>query len=149
MFPHYGGHRAPDYLGENDIAGILSLYPFITTTSNRAKTVHLQAFATGSDSVLVDLGSEKRFLAFGQVTYIDSLNKFDADNAVALDIFTIDDEMQSGVAHGGAHLGSDGAPSNLMAGARVARGRKVQFRLRAIHSEDLEAYGVGCVIVLD
>jgi hypothetical protein len=149
MFPHYNGDRAPDYLGENDIAGILSIYPFITTTNNRAKKVNLEAFAGGSDSVVIDLGSEKKFIAFGQITYIDSLSKFDRDNAVALDIFTIDDNPQPGVAHGGDHLGSDGAPSNLMAGARVATARKVQFRLRAIHSEDLAAYGVGCVIILD
>lgn len=135
-------------LGEEDVRGVRSLYPFLVGSNDVATTVHLWAFAGGTGSAVVDLGTPRRFLAWGEVTFLDSLAQNDRDNAVALDIFTIDDTMLGWVGSGGAHLGGPGAPSNLMPGAVVGFGRKVQFRLSTFHSEDLEAYGTGCVLLL-
>jgi peptidoglycan hydrolase-like protein with peptidoglycan-binding domain len=136
-------------LGEEDIRGILSLYPWIVGSSDVATVVHLWAFAGGSSSALIDLGARRRFLAWGQPTFYDSLARFDRDNGVAFDIFTVDGNNPLRVGFGGDHLGTNGAPSNLFAGAAVGVGRRVQFRLSTFHSSDLEAYGVGCLLVLD
>jgi hypothetical protein len=71
------------------------------------------------------------------------------DNGVVLDVFAIDGQMLPWSASGGGHLGSSGAPSNVMPGAWSGRGRRVQFRLSTFHSAGLEACGTGCVLVLD
>jgi peptidoglycan hydrolase-like protein with peptidoglycan-binding domain len=136
-------------LGEEDIRGILSLYPWIVGSSDVATVVHLWAFAGGSSSALIDLGARRRFLAWGQPTFYDSLARFDRDNGVAFDIFTVDGNNPLRVGFGGDHLATNGAPSNLFAGAVLGVGRRVQFRLSTFHSSDLEAYGVGCLLVLD
>lgn len=136
-------------LAEEDIRGILSLYPFRVRSHDRAAAVNLWAFAGGTGSTLIDLGRERRFLAWGEVTFVDSLADYDRDNGVALDIFTVDGEHPQRVGWGGAHLGGEGAPSNLFTGAVVGRGREIQFRLSTFHNSDLEAYGVGCVVLLD
>jgi hypothetical protein len=136
-------------LAEEDIRGVLSIYPFRVRSNDRAIKVDLWAFSGGTGSAVVDLGSEKRFLAWGGVTFVDSLSDYDRDNGVALDIFTIDGDHPQRVGWGGAHLGNQGAPSNLFAGAVVGTGREVQFRLSTFHNSDLEAYGVGCILVLD
>lgn len=147
MYPYanYGRHS----LAEEDIRGIQSIYPFPVGAGDPATVVHLWAFSGGTHSAVVDLGRERRFVAWGQTTFVDSLIDYDRDNGVALDIFTIDGNHPARVGYGGDHLGSDGAPSNLFAGAVVGRGRRVQFRLSTFHSSDLEAYGVGCVLALD
>ena len=88
-------------------------------------------------------------LAWGQPTFYDSLARLDRDNGVAFDIFTVDGNNPRRVGFGGGHLGTNGAPSNLFAGAVVGVGRRVQFRLSTFHLSDLEAYGVGCLLVLD
>jgi hypothetical protein len=147
MFPFAENGRHT--LGEEDIRGILSLYPFRVGGNDRAAVAHLWAFAGGTHSAVIDLGRERRFLAWGEVTFVDPLTDYDRDNGVALDIFTIDGTSPGFVGSGGDHLGAPGAPSNLFPGAIVGRGRLVQFRLSTFHSEDLEAYGVGCVVVLD
>jgi len=134
-------------LGEEDIRGILSLYPFLAGSTDRAAVVHVWAFAGGTGSAVLDLGRARRFLAWSQVTFNDSLARNDRDNATAMDIFTVDAETPGVVGFGGDHLGSAGAPSNLFPGAMVGFGRRVQFRLSTLHSADLEAYGVGCVLV--
>jgi hypothetical protein len=136
-------------LSEEDIRGILSIYPFQIRSNDRAVVAHLWAFSRGTHSTVVDLGSRKRFLAWGQITFVDPLTDYDRDNAVALDIFTIDGNHPARVGHGGDHLGGHGAPSNLFTGAVVGHGQRVQFRLSTFHASDLEAYGAGCVLVLD
>ena len=136
-------------LSEEDIRGILSLYPFLVGSRDRAISVDLWAFAGGSSSVVVDLGRSRRFLAWGNVTFVDSLVDFDRDNGIALDIFTIDSNHPARVGFGGDHLGTDGSPSNLFAGAVAGVGQRVQFRLSTFHSADLEAYGTGCVLAVD
>jgi hypothetical protein len=136
-------------LSEEDIRGILSLYPFLVGTRDRATSVHLWAFAGGTSSALVDLGRPRRFLAWGEATFVDSLIDLDRDNGIALDIFTVDGNHPARVGSGGDHLGTDGAPSNLFAGAVSGFGQRIQFRLSTFHSSDLEAYGTGCVLALD
>jgi hypothetical protein len=102
--------------------------------------------AVGSTSVTIDLGVSSVFLAWGDVTWIDSLATFDRDNAVAIDIPFVDGARTSTRLSGGDHLGDAGAFSNLHEGALVRFGRRVTFRLRAFHSDDLEAFGYGIVI---
>lgn len=147
MYPYVrnGDHT----LAEEDIRGILSLYPFRVGFRDLAAVAHLHAFAGGTHSAVVDLGRERRFLAWGEITFVDPLIDYDRDNGVALDIFTVDGTSPAWVGAGGAHLGAPGAPSNLFPGAIAGRGRRVQFRLSTFHSSDLEAYGVGCIVVLD
>ncbi|MBH0008368.1 M10 family metallopeptidase domain-containing protein [Salinibacterium sp. SWN1162] len=147
MYPYVnnGDHT----LAEEDIRGILSLYPFRVGFRDRAAVAHLHAFAGGSHSAVVDLGRERRFLAWGETTFVDPLTDYDRDNGIAMDIFTVDGTSPAAVGTGGEHLGAPGAPSNLFPGAIVGRGRRVQFRLSTFHSSDLEAYGVGCIVVLD
>lgn len=102
--------------------------------------------ASGTATVTIDLGAPTVFVAWGDVTWIDSLSTFDADNAVAIDIPFIDGVRTNTRLFGGAHLGDSGAFSNLHEGALVRFGRRVTFRLRAFHSDDLEAFGYGIVI---
>jgi peptidoglycan hydrolase-like protein with peptidoglycan-binding domain len=134
-------------LGEEDIRGILSIYPFLAGSTDRAATVHVWAFAGGTGSAVLDLGRPRRFMAWSEVTFNDSLARNDRDNAAAMDIFTVDGNSPGSVGSGGDHLGTAGAPSNLFPGAMVGFGRRVQFRLSTMHSADLEAYGVGSVLV--
>lgn len=136
-------------LSEHDIRGIKSIYPHPVRRNDLMSSVDLWAFAGGTGSVVVDLGTTRRFLAWGSATFVDPLQNYDRDNGVAVDIFTIDGDHPQRVGWGGDHLGSDGAPSNLFAGAVVGSGRRVQFRLSTFHNRDLEAYGTGCVVVLD
>jgi hypothetical protein len=147
MYPFANNGRHA--LAEEDIRGILSLYPFRVGAGARATVVHLWAFAGGTGSALVDFGRPRRFIAFGHGTFVDSLADYDRDNACALDVFRVDGELVGNVGFGGDHLGTNGAPSNLFPGAYVGVGQTVQFRLSTFHSSDLEAYGVGCVLALD
>jgi hypothetical protein len=103
----------------------------------------------GSASATVDLGSRRRFLAWGSVTMVDSLADFDRDNAYAFDIFTIDGVRTPAVVTGGAHWGPPGSGSNVFQGAVVGTGRRINMWLRTIHSQDLDTFGVGCVVTLD
>lgn len=112
---------------------------------------HLWALKSegGSDSVTIDLGSQRPFIAWGSVSMIDPLNDFDADNAYALDIFTIDGELTGSKVHGGEHWGAEGSGNNVFEGAVVGNGRFIEVWLRAIHTDDLDAFGVACVVTLD
>jgi hypothetical protein len=103
----------------------------------------------GSASATVDLGSTKRFLAFGSVTMIDPLTDFDRDNAVAFDIYKIDGVRTNYRIYGGDHFGDEGANKNVYEGAYVGYGRRIEFWLRSIHHQDLDTFGVGIVITLE
>lgn len=103
----------------------------------------------GSASATVDLGSHKRFMAWGSVTMVDPLNDFDSDNAFVIDIFTIDGNLTSPRVSGGAHWGPPGSGNNVFDGATTGFGQRINFWLRSIHSSDLDSYGVGIVLVLD
>jgi hypothetical protein len=104
---------------------------------------------TGSSTVTIDLGRETFFLAWGVITFVDSLNDFDRDNAFAIDIPFVNGVRQPGQLFGGDHLGPLDPPGqirNLYPGAAVRFGRRVTFRLRAFHSSDLVCFGHGVVI---
>jgi hypothetical protein len=103
----------------------------------------------GSDSVVLDLGSTRRFLAFGSVTMVDSLTDFDRDNAYAFDIFRVDGALTQSRISGGDHWGPSGSSSNVFEGALVRAGRRIEYWLRTIHSQDLDTFGVGVAITLD
>jgi hypothetical protein len=60
-------------LGEEDIRGILSIYPFLAGSTDRAATVHVWAFAGGTGSAALHLGRQRRFLAWSEITFNDSL----------------------------------------------------------------------------
>jgi hypothetical protein len=101
---------------------------------------------TATSTVTIDLGSTQVFLAWGDVTYVDPLNNFDRDNAIAVDIPFVDGARTSTRLSGGDHLGVPGAFSNLHEGAVFRFGRTITFRLRAFHGDDLNAFGYGLVI---
>jgi hypothetical protein len=79
---------------------------------------------------------------------IDSLNDFDADNAVVAEVFQVDGAETWKAVTGGAHWGAPGASSNVHQGAYVGYGQRITFRLRSIHSDDLDSYGMGVVVAL-
>jgi hypothetical protein len=101
---------------------------------------------TATSTVTIDLGSPQTFIAWGDVTFVDPLNNFDRDNAVAIDIPFVDGSRTATRLSGGGHLGDPGAFSNLHQGAIIRFGRSVTFRLRAFHGDDLNAFGYGLVI---
>lgn len=111
--------------------------------------VNLWNFGSGSTIATVNFERARSFLAWGSITYTDSLTDYDRDNAQAIEIYRIDGADPGWVGSGGDHLGPPGSDANLRPGARVGFGRSVTFRLRTMHVEDLESYGVGCVITLD
>lgn len=102
----------------------------------------------GSGSVTIDMGRNRNFLAWATVTMVDSLNDFDRDNAVVAEVLRIDGSETWRAVHGGAHWGPPGASSNVHQGAYVGYGRSVTFRIRSMHSADLDSYGVGVVLAL-
>jgi hypothetical protein len=111
--------------------------------------VHLWNFGTGSATATVDLGSSRPFLAWGSITFTDSLAVYDRDNGSAIEVYQVDGVTQWRAGDGGDHLGPANADSNLRPGGIRGFGRRVTFRLRSFHVDDLEHYGVGCVLTLD
>ena len=103
----------------------------------------------GSASATVDLGRNRRFMAWGSVTMVDPLTDFDRDNAFAFDIFTVDGNLTSSRVHGGEHWGPSGSGNNVFDGAVTGFGRRVTFFLRSIHTSDLDSFGVCVVLALD
>jgi hypothetical protein len=150
MWPSYEGERR--ILHQDDIDGIQSLYgPPTVPAGSRFTEASLWALknAGGYGTVAIDLGRRKRFLAWGTVTMIDALSDFDSDNAVVIEVFQVDGVETWKAVHGGAHWGAAGASSNVHQGAYVGEGQTVTFRLRSIHHDDLDAYGMGAVVTLD
>jgi hypothetical protein len=111
--------------------------------------VHLWNFGNGTTTATVDFGRSRSFIAWGSITFTDSRANYDRDNAQAIEVYRIDGNDPGWVGSGGDHLGSPGADANLRPGGWVGFGRRVTFRLRTMHVEDLESYGVGCVVTLD
>jgi hypothetical protein len=139
-------------LHEVDVRGIKSLYPpIVAAPGQRAVTVPIWALKSGggSGTVQIDLGATRRVLAWGQVTMVDSLTDADRDNAWAVEVFDVDGDRPGGFVFGGDHWGSSEAPCNVYTGAFVGRAREITFRISAIHTADLDAFGVANVIVLD
>ena len=59
--------------------------------------------AAGTSTATVDLGAPTVFVAWGDVTWIDSLSDFDRDNAVAIDKFAghVEDIARRRAGYGG------------------------------------------------
>ncbi len=101
----------------------------------------------GSETATIDLGSIQNFYAWCQINMVDSLSDFDRDNAVVIEIYQVDSVETWKIIYGGDHFGSNGSASNVHIGAISGRGRRITFRMRAMHSEDLSAFGTGIVLV--
>src|SRR4051794_2417758 len=102
----------------------------------------------GSGTATIDIGRSRSFLAWATVTMVDSLNDFDSDNAVVSEVFQVDGAETWKAVSGGSHWGPAGASSNVHQGAYVGYGRTITFRIRSIHSADLDSYGMGTVLAL-
>ena len=149
MYPY--DHSDWDQLHEVDIKGIKSLYtPVYLNTSNFIR-YPLYSFdgRGGTDSITIDLGSTKRFLAWGVITSIDSLANFDRDNMCHVDIFEVDGNRTGWRVSGGDHFGSSNSPANVYEAAYVGSGQTIMFRLCAGHPSDLEVSGYALVLILD
>lgn len=110
----------------------------------------VNVFSGGSgeqETVTLDLGRRQTFYAWCQVTMIDSLSDFDRDNAVAIDILSVDGNLTTWRASGGDHFGAADAVSNVREGALIGVGQRITFRLRAFHKSDLWVQGTGIVLV--
>jgi hypothetical protein len=113
-----------------------------------AYVAHVYSGVTGvSETATIDLGSTQSFYAWCQVNMVDSLTDFDRDNAVVMEIYQIDGTQTGKPIFGGDHFGASGSSDNVHVGALSSRGRRITFRMRAMHSADLAAYGTGIVLV--
>lgn len=147
IMDEYGGNAAyPNYLAEVDVAAIRSLYPFPVGTTDMAVTVPLDATLVGSDSVVLDLGRTRWVLAWGQIAFLDPR---ESGGIAALDILAMDRTRSRPVAIADQRLGPSGSAAGLFVGARVARARTIQFRLRALGRRRIGVAGHGNVLVLD
>ena len=114
-----------------------------------ARMIHLWNFGDGYETATLDLGRNRSFLAWGSVTFTDPLTDYDRDNGAAIEVYRIDGERTSIVGFGGDHLGNEGSFTNLRPGAVRGYGRRITFRLRTFHVDDLENYAVGVVLLFD
>ena len=148
MYPWYDTGQAT--LHETDVRGIRSLYPHVHRHDGPFVSHTLFGFENhgGTDSVTIDLGRTRHFLAWGSITMIDSRADYDRDNWHAVDVYEVDGVRTSWRGAGGDHFGSPTAPSNVYRGAHVGYGRRVTFRLSAGHVDDLEVLGEAMVLVL-
>lgn len=142
--------RGQSTLHEVDVRGIKSLYAPVVRSNGPFIAVPLFAFQNtgGSDSVIIDLGTARRFLAWGTVTMVDSLADYDRDNMHYVDVYEVDGNRTTWCVSGGDHYGSAGSPGNVYQGAFVGVGRTVKMRLVAGHVDDLEVAGYALVLVL-
>jgi hypothetical protein len=148
MYPWYDS--AWDSLHEVDVRGIRSLYAPVYRHSGPFISYPLYAFQSrgGTDSVTIDLGAVRRFLAWGTITMIDSLIDLDRDNMTFIDVYEVDGNRTGWRVSGGDHFGSDNSPANVYEGAFVGYGRRITFRITAGNVGDLEASGHAIVLVL-
>lgn len=139
-------------LHEADVRGIKSRYPpVVVAPGQRVVTDPVWALKTAVAHARCRSiwARPRRVLAWGQMTMVDSLTDADRDNAWAIEVFEVDGDRPGGLVSGGEHWGSSEAPSNVYSGAFAARARRITFRASAIHTADLDAFGVGWVLVLD
>jgi hypothetical protein len=148
MYPYYDSGWPT--LHEVDVRGIRSLYSRVVYGSGPFIYVPLYGLSRkeGTDSVTVDLGQTRHYLAWGTVTMIDSLTDFDRDNMYCIDLYEVDGVRTAARINGGDHFGSDRCPANVFEGARSGYGRRLTFRLSAGHVADLEVFGYALVLVL-
>ena len=139
-------------LHEFDIRGIKSRYPTVLrTNASDFVTVPLWGLRStgGSGTRMVDFGRRRRVLAWRQVTMADPLIDFDRDNAYAVEVFDVDGVRPGPLISGGDHWGSPNAPSNVHNGAWVGTAQRITFRISALHTDDLDVFGTGNIIILE
>jgi hypothetical protein len=148
MYAYYDSGQQS--LHEVDVRGIKSLYAPVFRHYGSFVAYPLFAFNTkkGTDSVTIDLGQTKYFLAWGTITMIDALIDYDRDNMCFIDVYEVDGNRTSWRVSGGDHFGSTTSPSNVHQGAYIGYGQKITFRLISGHHEDLEVAGFAIVLVL-
>ena len=148
MYPWYDSGQ--ESLHEVDVRGIKSLYAPVYRHDGPFVVYPLYAFNSemGTDSVTIDLGAVRHFLAWGTITMIDSLVDLDRDNMCFIDVYEVDGNRTSWTVSGGDHLGSDNSPGNVYQGTYVGYGRRITFRITAGNVSDLEASGHAIVLVL-
>lgn len=112
-----------------------------------AYRVSLWSGSGGTGTATIDLGSARPFYAWCQINLIDSLNDFDRDNAVAVEIYQVDGARTAWRVSGGDHFGASNSATNVHEGALAGTGRRVTFRIRALHHDGLYVYGTGIVLV--
>lgn len=150
MWPTYEGERRT--LHSDDIEGIQALYGSpVRPAGSRFAEASMWALKNtgGYGTISIDLGSPRRFVAWGTITMLDSLSDLDRDNAVVAEVFQVDGIETWKAVSGGDHWGAAGNSSNVHQGAYVGFGQTITFRIRSMHPNDMEAYGVGSVMVLD
>lgn len=149
MYPWYDSGQAS--LHEIDVRGIKSLYAPVYNHGGPFVAFPLFAFQSrvGTDTVTINLGQVRHFLAWGTLTMIDSLVDVDRDNMSFIDIYEVDGNRTGWRVSGGDHFGSNNSPGNVYQGAYVGYGQRITFRLTAGHVGDLEVAGYAIVLVLN
>ncbi|MBA0124056.1 matrixin family metalloprotease [Haloechinothrix sp. YIM 98757] len=149
MYPYYHeGWKDPK---EVDIRGVKSLYAPVVRRDGPFISYPMWAVTAtgGTDTVTIDLGRPRNFLAWGVITLVDAQIDLDRDNMCFMDIFEVDGVRTDWRAAQGDHFGSPSSPANPHQPAYSGRGRNVMFRLVAGHVADLEIGGYALVLVLD
>ncbi len=149
MYAYY--HGSWDEPKEVDIRGVKSLYAPVVRRDGPFIAYPLWAVSVtgGTDTVTIDLGRPRNFLAWGIITVLDAQIDLDRDNMCFVDVFEVDGTRTGWRAAGGDHFGSPSSPANPHQSAYVGHGRTVMFRLVAGHVADLEVGGYALVLVLD
>lgn len=149
MYPYY--HDSWDTPKEVDIRGVKSLYAPVARRDGPFIAYPLWAVSVtgGTDTVTIDLGRRRNFLAWGIITVLDAQIDLDRDNMCFVDVFEVDGTRTGWRAAGGDHFGSPSSPANPHQPAYAGYGRTVMFRLVAGHVADLEVGGYALVLVLD
>ena len=148
MFPTISGQKRR--LHELDIKGIRSRYPEVVAFGDaRTARISLAGLknAGGCEVKRAVFSRRRPLVAWAQKTMADSLADFDRDNAGAAEIIEIDENRIDPIVFGGEHWGTEGSPNNVHPGAFAGTARSVTFRMSATHSEDLDVFGVGCVLI--
>jgi hypothetical protein len=113
----------------------------------------LQGFRPGphavqEDTLTIDFGSKRSFLAWVQIGMIGGRGKgpWDFDNLITAEVLFVDEEPVSSEAVGG-RLGPQGALTNYHVGAIRSRGRQITFRLRVWQPEEMFALATAIVLL--
>jgi hypothetical protein len=113
---------------------------------DRARVAPLHATAeTGSDSVTIDLGQRRFFVAWITINMVDPRLPFDRNEAIATDIFTVDGSRTASRVFDGDHFGPLGSGSNVFQGAFVGVGQRIEYWLRVFGTVDAAAEAVVVV----
>lgn len=114
---------------------------------NPARKVAMRwLFATsGPQSLDIDLGSPRQFVAFCPIVTINSTTDFDYDNCVFGDIAAIDgNPTGTSISGPGSNYGGPGDPRNMRAFSASGVGRIITVRVWAI-GPDIQAGALGIV----